>query len=127
MIAWKKIGWFPRITSRTSRPLYVSSNCPIMPSRVICFAFLISHLSQSPTSSPSRSFTLATAPGSGHYMDGTAKFKKQFLNSSSLHPFRILTNSSACRPAIEAVVVASAGTILPAFNFTVIQSLISSL
>jgi len=50
-----------------------------------------------------------------------------FLKSVFFKPFTTLTSSSAYNPAIDAVVVASAGTILPALIFTVSQSISSSL
>ena len=40
--------------------------------------------------------------------------------------FKTLTNSIVYNPAIAAVVVANAGTILPAFNLTFIQSIVDN-
>jgi hypothetical protein len=50
-----------------------------------------------------------------------------FLKSVFLRPFMTFTSSRAYKPAIDAVVVASAGTILPALSLTVSQSISSSL
>ena len=63
--------------------------------------------------------------GSDMYIAGIAMFKKVFLNlsrasDSCLSNFR---SSIVYRPATAAVVVASAGTILPALSLTVIQSI----
>jgi len=69
----------------------------------------------------------AAAPGSVSYNIGTAKFKKAFFMFSVFSFFKTLTNSIVYKPAIAAVVVAKAGTILPAFNFTYIQSINSNL
>jgi hypothetical protein len=66
-------------------------------------------------------------PGSVNYNEGIAKFKKAFLIVSNLHLLITLTNSIVCKAAMQAVVVAKAGTILPAFNFTPIQSIYSKL
>ena len=55
-----------------------------------------------------------------------AKFKNEFLISSIIEFFANFTNSKACNPAIEAVVVAKAGIIFPAFIFTFNQSISTS-
>jgi len=64
-------------------------------------------------------------PGSLMYITGIAKFKKVFLNLSraSYSCLSSLSNSMVYRPATAAVVVARAGTILPALSFTVSQSM----
>ncbi len=75
---------------------------------------------------PWRSFlilNLGGGPGSVNYIKGIAKFKKAFLIVSNLHLLITLTNSIVYKAAIQAVVVAKAGTILPAFNFTPTQSI----
>ena len=127
MIAWKQIGVPPFSTSRTSRPLQVCSIWTIRLCKVIADAFLTSQRSQRETSMPSTSFSLMASPGSAACIQGTARFKKIFLWSVTLHPLSILTSSKVCSPEIEAVVVANAGTILPALSLTVIQSMGSSL
>ena len=66
-------------------------------------------------------------PGSVNYSKGTARFKNPFFISVISHFFITLTSSIVYRAAIEAVVVAKAGIILPALSFTVTQSNISSL
>ena len=68
-----------------------------------------------------------TFPGSPANILGTAKLRKMFLKSVFLRPFMTFTSSRAYKPAIDAVVVASAGTILPALSLTVSQSISSSL
>lgn len=94
---------------------------------------LTSHLSHNVTSIfcipsfPSTNTTLLTSPGSLAYIIGTAKFKKIFLCSVFLQFLISLTNSKVYRPAMEAVVVANAGTILPALSLTVSQSIDSNL
>jgi len=68
------------------------------------------------------SYFFGTGPGSESCITGTAKFKKQFFILTNFSYFKILTNSIVCNAAIAAVVVANAGTILPAFNLVVSQS-----
>jgi len=47
---------------------------------------------------------------------GTAMFRKQFFSLSTFEPVTTLMSSSATRPEMAAVVVAIAGTILPAIS-----------
>jgi len=79
---------------------------------------LISQLSHNVTLNSSCNLTFKAAPGSVSYKIGTAKFKKAFFIFSVFSCFKIFTSSIVYKPAIAAVVVAKAGTILPAFNFT---------
>lgn len=64
-------------------------------------------------------------PGSLMYIAGIAKFKKVFLNLSraSVSCLSNLSSSIVYKPATAAVVVARAGTILPALSLTVSQSI----
>ena len=70
---------------------------------------------------------LGAGPGSISYNKGTAKFKNAFFIVSNLHSLITLTNSKVYKAAMQAVVVANAGIILPAFNFTLIHSIFSRL
>jgi len=72
-------------------------------------------------------FVLGAGPGSHNCKTGTAKLKNAFFISSTLHPLINFINSIVYKAEIDAVVVAKAGIILPAFNLTVIQSIGSSL
>ena len=56
------------------------------------------------------------APGSLLCNRGIARFKNEFLYSSIFEFLAILTNSIDCKAAMEDVVVARAGIILPAFK-----------
>jgi hypothetical protein len=66
-------------------------------------------------------------PGSLRRIIGIANDKKAFLRSSTLESANTLHSSIVYNPAIHAVVVASAGIILPAFNLTFIHSICSNL
>lgn len=124
IMAWKKMGKLPFITSRTSKPLYCYSIFLIIDYNVrVLDEPRTSQRSQRETSTPSSSLVLVTSPGSPACMRGTAKLRKILRNSSFLQPLSTLTSSRAYRPAIEEVVVAIAGTMRPAFNLTVSQSI----
>ena len=70
---------------------------------------------------------LGGGPGSVSCNNGMARFKNAFLIVSNLHLLTTLTSSIVCKAAMQAVVVASAGTIFPAFSFTPTQSIWGSL
>jgi hypothetical protein len=62
-------------------------------------------------------------PGSDWLTRGMARLTKLFLTNSNFLPNTLFTSSIVYSPAITAVVVARAGTILPAFSFTSIHSI----
>ena len=83
----------------------------------------ILHLSHKLVYNLSCTFIFYTGPGSPIVREGIARFRNEFLIDYRGQPLRYLTSSMVWRAAIQLVVVESAGIILPALSFTVIQSI----
>jgi len=88
---------------------------------------LTSHLSQAVALINPFSLKQGAAKGSDWMKLGKLRLRKAFLYDSNLSCFNTLTASMAYKPATIAVVVTSAGMILPALSLTSIHSIVPRL